>query len=135
MTLPLQPCGRHPGTILVVDEDPTMLMVLRESLTEGGYRGLGVLGVDRALAILRAFRVDLVLTDALLVRGGRDPWAKLDLLRERAGATSVVILSTHAERSFADCIEHGFASLIAKTFDLDHLYDAIRQAIVRKGAS
>ena len=123
------PTSRHPGTLLVVDDDPTILEVLRAVLADDGYRVLVAPTIDLALDLLRAFRVQLVLVDAFRDHADPDPWANLDRIRARARETPVVIVSAHSEKSFTGYAQRGFADLLTKPFDLDELSALVRQTI------
>lgn len=125
MSSTLPPC---PGHLLVMDDDPAILTLLREAFREDGYRVLAARSVAEGLAALRAFRVDLVLTDAFRT-DERDPWSSLLRVRDQARDTPVVICSAHSGRSFDGYAERGFAALVPKPFDLDALGAVIRQAI------
>ena len=124
----------HPGQLLVVDDDPAILALLRDTFCDDFYRVLTATSMAKGLAALRAFRVDLVLTDAFRA-DDQDPWASLDRLREQAGNAPVVICSAHAGHSFDGYDKRGFAALVPKPFDLDALGAVVRQAIDRSRAS
>jgi DNA-binding NtrC family response regulator len=123
------------GTLLVIDDDPTLRTLLRRAFSDDGYRVLTAISVAEGLAMLRTFRVDLVLTDAFRTPGETDPWTNLARLRDRARGTPVVICSAHRERSFAGYAQRGFAGLVAKPIGLDALSAVVRQTIDRDRAA
>jgi CheY-like chemotaxis protein len=137
--LPPAPPASAPraGNLLVVDDDPAILDLLRECLRDDGYRVLAAADAEEALTMLSAFRFDLILTDALRVAAafGGDPWAALSRLRAASGDTPLVILSAHTESSFDGYAERGFAGLVPKPFDIDALSAVIRRAIDRTRAA
>ena len=72
----------HAGNLLVVDDDPSILDLLRECLRDDGYRVLAVATAEEALARLVAFRFDLVLS-ALVILIGLPAWIVLRAIRRR----------------------------------------------------
>lgn len=118
----------RPGHLLVVDDDPAILALLRDTFRDDGYRVSTATGVAAGIAMLRTFRVDLVLADAFRA-DDCEPWASLDRLRDRARGTPVVICSAHTERSFEGYAARGFAGLVTKPFDLDALSAVMRQTM------
>ena len=54
----------RPASILIVEDDPTILEILIEGLADEGYTAAGVTSMDEAIGALRARRYDLVLSDA-----------------------------------------------------------------------
>ncbi|HEY8599025.1 MAG TPA: response regulator [Thermomicrobiales bacterium] len=107
-------------TILVVEDNPAIAELLRETLTESGYRVLLAATPDAARPILAAFRVGLVLTDAFHDVSGTI-WDDLDPLVRLAGGAPLVLCSAHDPALYADFAAHGFASALPKPFDLDEM--------------
>ena len=119
----------HVGNALVIDDDPTILTILLQALADDGYRVLAAISVAEGLAMLRAFQVDLVLTDAVRAPAAPDLWSNLARLRDRAESTPFLICSAHPLRSFDGYAQRGFAGLVEKPFDLDAVSALIRQTI------
>ena len=75
---PVPAASGFPGgseTVLVVEDDPSLLMLARESLTDLGYRVLAARGGEEALRIIERERgaIDLLVTDVVMPEmGGRD---------------------------------------------------------------
>jgi two-component system response regulator GlrR len=67
------------STILIVDDDPTLLRLLGILLREEGFRVLSADSAERALALLAAEKPNLVLTD--LRMGGMDGLALFEAIR------------------------------------------------------
>jgi DNA-binding NtrC family response regulator len=129
------PCPTHLGSVLVIADDPAVLRLLRQALIDDGYRVLTASGVAGGLAMLRTFRVDLVLTDAFRAPGDHDPWGSLARLRDRARGTPVVISSADTARSFAGYDKRGFAGLVTPPFDRNALSAVIRRTLDRDRAA
>ena len=129
--------ARRSGTVaagarnlLVVEDDPAILDLVRESLRGEGYRVAVAATFAQAVEALSHARFDLVLADALGA-ATTDPqanrWAILESVRDLAGYTPVVIFTAHRQSDFADFKERGFSDLLLKPFDLDDLLDTIRR--------
>ncbi len=132
--MPYHP-STHPGDLLVVDDEPSFLDLLREALGDDGYRVLAVKSLAEAHDALATFRVDLVLTDAF--RESADPslWNGITGLLQAARGIPVIICSAHPQESFVGFSERGFAGLVPKPFDLTALSAIIRAAIARDQAA
>jgi DNA-binding NarL/FixJ family response regulator len=85
---------------LIVDDNPSVLIAARGLLER---EGIGVVGVasnsNEALRSVAALRPDVVLVDIDL--GGESGF---ELARQLDGS-SVILISTHAERDYADLID------------------------------
>src|SRR5687768_9609468 len=103
-------------TILAIDEDPGIAALVCDVLGQAGYRGLVAASEDEALLFLRAFKVQLVITDALRPNHSADQWATLDTIRAAAGDAALVICSGHDQHDYADHAAHGYAALLPKPF-------------------
>ena len=126
------PVGSPPPTVLVIEDDPNILDILLEGLSDEGYRTVGAANLADAVAGLAMGRFDVILADAfrplgLVVAG--EQWAILESLRRAARATPIVIITAHEISDYADFREHGFAGVLAKPFDLDELYAAVRRVL------
>jgi CheY-like chemotaxis protein len=70
--------ARPPATILLVDDDPSMLALGRQALARSGYAVLTALGGLEALEILGNTEVDLLVCDVLMPgMSGRELGQKL----------------------------------------------------------
>lgn len=80
-------------TILIVDDDPTLLRLLGMLLRQEGYRVLAVDSAERALALLQTERPQLVITD--LRMNGMDGLALFEAVRRESPLLPVIILTAH----------------------------------------
>jgi CheY-like chemotaxis protein len=121
--------------VLVADDDPAMVEVVREALEEClrdvAPAIVAVASAEEAAAP-GAGRFALVLTDSFY-RPGRDRpedrWAAVDRVVAAAGATPVVLSTAHAEAAFADYAAHGVAALVPRPFDLAALCALVRRLL------
>jgi len=114
--------GMEPrGTILVVDDTADIADLLRDVLTGAGYRVLVARTVEVALQILAAFRVQLVLTDAVhpADEDAGTVWAELDRLAHAARQTPLLLYAGETPERYAAYATHGFAAHLTKPLDLD----------------
>ena len=122
--------GAGTRKVLVVEDDATILDLVRESLRGEGYRVAVAASFAQAVEALSHARFDLVLADALgaaTTDPQADRWAILERVRDLAGYTPVVIFTAHRQSDFADFKERGFSDLLLKPFDLDDLLETVRR--------
>lgn len=123
------------GTVLVVDDDPTITALLREALADEGYRVVTAPTVAGALDILAAIRIELVITDAFRpAPTPGDPWGALDTLAHAAGGIPLLLCTARPAAEYAGYADHGFAALLPKPFDLDALAVTVG-ALITAGAT
>jgi DNA-binding NtrC family response regulator len=117
-------------TLLVVDDDADIVALLSDLLGAAGYRVLTAGTAAEALRIVRAFRVHLVIADALLPASGEGRWSPLDAIVAASGDAPVVLCSARDPWEYADYAAHGCAAFLAKPFDRDGL-GALVAALLR----
>ena len=108
-------------TILVVGDDAEVATLLHDLLGAAGYRVLAAATSPAAVATLRAFRVRLVIADALPPAQGAERWSALAPLLAAAGAVPVILCSARDPEEYADYADRGCAAFLAKPFDVDAL--------------
>src|SRR5438552_1400152 len=79
------------STILLVDDDPDILKLISLRLTAAGHSVKGANSGEKALAVLAASRLELVITD--LTMGGMDGLTLFDEIRKQAPTLPVIILT------------------------------------------
>lgn len=100
-------------TVLIVDDTPATLDVVREALGSAGYRLLVAESGDRALALLALQPVDLVLLDAVMP--GPDGFATLAEIRDHPEWRSIpVLLMTGDCGEKVRALESGAADFVGK---------------------
>ncbi len=118
-------------SILVVDDVPETLEVLRRNLESEGYRVFTASGLGEALAVLEATPVDLVITDYKMPKA-----SGLDLVRhvrENLPGTEVVMITGYASIEGAiQAIKNGAEEYLPKPFTEEELFTAVRRALEKR---
>jgi PAS domain S-box-containing protein len=122
--------GGHGETVLVVDDEPTVRMLILDVLSEAGYQALEAVDGPSGLRILEAdARVDLLITDVGLP-GGINGRQLADAGRAVRPGLKVLFITGYAENAV---IGHGHLDpgmqVITKPFAIDSLGDKIRRMI------
>ncbi len=128
-----KPSGEIPkgkGTILLVDDESTILEVLGKTLTYTGYRVLLAQGGEEAVEVYEKNRdqIDLVLLDMIMpgMSGGK----VFDLLREINPEVKVILSSGYSIAGEASKImDRGCNGFIQKPFGIKELSQKIREIL------
>jgi two-component system, cell cycle response regulator len=122
---------RQPCLLLTVDDGPTNVAYKRELLEPAGYSVLATDTVGKALALLQAHPVDLVLSDVLMPDGGG--FELLRRLRQspRWRALPLVFLTSSARdiESRERGLAMGAQAFLVRPIDAFELLRAIRSAL------
>lgn len=116
------------SSILVVDDAPDTLEIIKRNLTSHGYEVFTTNGVDNAIEFLDATSVDLVITDLRMPKV-----SGLDLIRHvRANMkdTEIIMITGYATIDGAvKAIKIGAEEYLSKPFTDEELLDAVKCAI------
>jgi DNA-binding NtrC family response regulator len=119
-----------PERILVVDDSPDTLEVVRRNLSAAGYEVRTVPGVAEAVRALNAAPADLVITDLRMPKA-----SGLDLIRhvrENHAAAEIIMITGYASVPGAvEAMQTGAYSYLAKPFTDAELLEAVGQALER----
>jgi len=116
--------------VLIVDDEPDILFMIRMILRSEGYDVVSASGVEEARAELSEADPALVLLDLRL--GDGEGWDVLRDLREagRLEHVPVVILSAHATPStIRRALDEGASGYVTKPFVTSELIGTVRQHV------
>jgi DNA-binding response OmpR family regulator len=117
-----------PGTVLIVDDEPDVLLLLRVNLEAAGYQT--VLAADGEMALVRIdeSKPDVVLLDIMMPV--MDGWGVLRALSERENAPRVIVVSAKSsDRDIVRALTSGALDYVTKPFDPDDLVDVVARAV------
>jgi DNA-binding response OmpR family regulator len=125
----------RPATILIADDEPSIVQLLAETLGAGGFRLLCAFDGTTALAIARSERPDLILLDWTMpgmdglevcraLRGDADP---------RLNAVPVVLVTAHGSaEETAIGFDAGVTDYIVKPFKATHVRSRVESWLLRR---
>ena len=116
--------------ILIVDDEPDILLMLRMGLEDEGHEI--VMAADGAMALERIaeHRPDLVLLDVMMP--GVDGFGVLEAKQRDGDTTPVVMLSAKSEPADIDrALGLGAVDFVPKPFDLDGLLARVGELLSR----
>ncbi len=114
------------GTILVVDDEPTILELLEEILDDEGHTTLAARDGVAAREILEQTVPDVVITDAMMPRLDGPGLVRWMRGQPELRHVPVVVLSAVVR---VDPAELDNVAFVAKPFDLATLLDAVAAAL------
>jgi CheY-like chemotaxis protein len=126
---PFVPSGHE---VLVVDDEPVVLTVLREALRRGGYRVTTAASAEEAIALFDRQAFDLVLTDKNLP--GASGLEVLRAARKLRPPPAVVLITGYSSYDSAvEAFDVGAYDYIEKPIkDLESLRQRVRRALSRR---
>jgi DNA-binding response OmpR family regulator len=106
--------------ILVVDDEPDILLMLRMALEDEGYDVVLAADGEMAMARIEEHSPDLVVLD--LMMPVLDGYGVLGRLQSSGSTLPVVVLSARNDQADVDrALSLGAAEFMSKPFDLDRL--------------
>ena len=117
-----------PRTVLVVDDERNMRMVMRMALEEAGYRVLEAEHALEGVGLLKDPDLEVVLTD-LKMPGMSGEEFVARCRQERPELPVIVVTAYGSIRSAIDCIKAGAANYITKPFEPEDLQLAVDSAV------
>ncbi|MBU9844157.1 two-component system response regulator GlrR [Rahnella ecdela] len=125
---------RKAASLLLVDDDPSLLKLLGMRLTSEGFRVTTAESGAEALRVLHRDRIDLVLSD--LRMDEMDGMALFAEIQKFQPGMPVIILTAHG--SIPDAVaatQQGVFGFLTKPVDRDALYKAIDEALAQSSPS
>ncbi len=121
----------EPPTVLIVDDDVSVLRSLDEQVVEHGYRVLTATTGEDALALIASDKPDIIILDLLLP----DIEGSDIILQLKADAATVrtpilVLTGAHLSRPMADVLRNFGIPAISKPWDETELLDGVANAFL-----
>jgi len=121
------------GTVVLVDDDPSLLRLLALRLESGGFEVETAESAAEALGVVATRMPDVVVTD--LRMQGMDGMALFRQLREEQPTLPVIIMTAHGTIPDAvDATREGAFAFLTKPFDSSKLLLAVREAVAASGS-
>ena len=125
------------GSILVVDDNPDNIEILRAFLESRGYGVTPAADGESALALIDQVRPDLVLLDVMMP--GLDGWQVCRAIKNHPehGATTRVVMVT-AKGAFEDKFEglrSGADDYVVKPVDFKDLLEKVERNLAARGST
>ncbi|NBC18761.1 MAG: PAS domain S-box protein [Bacteroidetes bacterium] len=117
--------------VLIVDDEPAILLVAEETLYEAGYRVLTASHGKEALRLFNAHRdeVAAVITDIVMPQ--MDGIDLIRTLREQRADLPIVAASGMPDSKSAKALDAGAHAFINKPFTADKLFTSLQQVLAR----
>jgi DNA-binding response OmpR family regulator len=116
------------STVLIVDDEPDVLLLLRVNLEAAGYQTVLAADGETALVKIDESHPDVVLLDIMMPV--MDGWGVLRALSERDGAPRVVVVSAKSsDRDIVRALTSGALDYVTKPFDPDELVDVVARTV------
>ena len=115
-------------TVLVVDDERNMLLVMQMALEEVGYRVLVAERAEDAINLLRDPDLDVVVSD-LKMPGMSGIELVTRSRRDRPDVPVIVATAYGSIRSAIDCIQAGASDYLTKPFEPEALQFAVERAV------
>lgn len=117
-----------PAVVLLVDDEPTTIRLLRQILKADGCEIVEAADGDEALVAYRSSKPDLILLDIILPH--RDGLDVLREIRKEDASTGIIMLSAlSSERITIDSLLSGADDYISKPFQLRAMRTRIQQVL------
>lgn len=117
------------SSILIVDDEQDVLNVLIDLIETDGYHAIGTTEPEKALDLVRAEEVDLVIVDLMMPK--MDGWRLLDDIKKYDTSLPVIVLTGFlSEQSEAILASKNADSYLIKPVDHDRLQAQLKQHLV-----
>jgi len=116
--------------ILIVDDDPEILKLLRFKLTQEGYKVAIAIDAYNGIQSTRRENPDLIILDIMLPAGGGYHTLKNIRLTPQGVQTPIVILTGQKDEELRQKIEHeGVEAYLEKPIDYPVLSETIKRLL------
>lgn len=113
--------------ILIVDDDDDVRDSMNEFIIRSGFDSLTAYSAEEAIELLKASRVDLVITDIILP--GKDGLQLTDLIKHKYDIDVIVMTGYSKNYSYEEAINKGASDLIFKPFRFEELLLRVKRVL------
>ena len=128
----LLPMSERPA-ILVVDDEPSVLLTNSMILRHHGYEVIGVATAREAKVVLEEQRFDMLVCD-LALEGSRSGLDVLEFARALYPGIPAVLLTGYGTRELAEETERRRITLLSKPIEVKDLLDTIGRLVRKQSA-
>ncbi|MFL5796533.1 MAG: response regulator transcription factor [Actinomycetota bacterium] len=119
-------------TVLIVDDEPDILVLLRLALQAAGYSTAEATDGEEALRVIRDRTPDVVLLDIMMPV--MDGWVTLERLQESEQHPPVIMVTARtASRDRDRAMELGAEDFVTKPFEPADLLERMRHVLDSRG--
>ena len=122
--------GHEPTRVLVVDDDPLTLRLVRDALATAGYASVMTGDPQELSRLIRTEQPELVVLDLMLP--GTDGIELMERIPELADLPVIIISGYRGDETIAKALELGAADYIVKPFSATELVARVRAALRRQ---
>jgi len=127
----MEPINKASPHLLVVDDDPVTLNLLKEVLTKEGYKVDTALGGEEAISQGMDHFFDIIITDVRM--GDKDGMEVLRSFKKISPETTVIMITAFGSIETAiEAIRKGAFDYISKPFKLEEIKITIRRALEQR---
>ncbi|MEP6784011.1 MAG: sigma-54 dependent transcriptional regulator, partial [Acidobacteriota bacterium] len=117
--------------LLIVDDESALRNVIAERLTEQGFQVTEAESGEKAIALLKEFAFDIVISDLRLP--GIDGHHVIEAALDRyPGIIAIVVTGFGTVKNAVDAIKRGATDFVAKPFQFDELLHVLRSALEQR---
>lgn len=115
-------------SVLVVDDERNMRLVMQMALEEVGYRVLSAERADEAVALLHDPDLDVILSD--LKMPGMSGNEFIEICQQQRPDVPIIVVTAYGSiRSAIECIQAGASNYLTKPFEPEELQFAVQNAL------
>lgn len=122
------PGGPEPKRVLIVDDEPTILLTLSYSLRSGDVEVVTASRLDSAEEALKRYRFDLVIVD-IRMSGilGVEGLELLSYIKRQWPPTEVIVMTAYGSEDIRkEAYDRGASYYYNKPIDIEELFERIR---------
>ncbi len=124
---------RSRPTILIVDDEPSVLLTYAAILRQNGYEVTGVASAEEAKHTLRDHSFDMLICD-LALETSRSGFDVLEFARSRYPTVPVILLTGYATRELAEEADRRRITLLFKPMEVKDLLETIGKLARKQSA-